>query len=122
MKFPTRGFSTSSTLPWYFQIEHLPGITNLAADATSRYPSPNSEMSSLTVTDQSELLIAAAITREAEEITSISWSLLAEETKNDPVLSVLITAIAEGFSQEYPSLSAYSRYRDSLYTNDGVVL
>ena len=110
------------TLPWYFQIEHLPGITNLAADATSRYPSPNSEMSSLTVTDQSELLIAAAISREAEEITSISWSLLAEETKNDPVLSILITAIAEGFSQEYPSLSAYSRYRDSLYTTDGVVL
>ena len=110
------------TLPWYFRIEYLPGKTNLAADATSRYPAPNSEMAPLTVTDQSEFLIAAAISREAEEITTISWSLLADETIKDPVLSVLITAIAEGFTQEYPSLSAYMRYRESLYITENVIL
>ena len=82
------------TLPWYFRIEHLPGNTNLAADDTSRYPSPNSEMSSLNVTDQSEFLIAAAITKEIEDSTTIYWSLLAKETINDPVLSVLMTAMA----------------------------
>jgi len=27
------------TLPWHFMISHLPGNTNLAADATSRHPS-----------------------------------------------------------------------------------
>ena len=27
------------TLPWYFEIAYLPGITNHAADATSRHPS-----------------------------------------------------------------------------------
>ena len=28
------------TLPWHFQIIHLPGKTNFAAHATSRHPSP----------------------------------------------------------------------------------
>ena len=28
------------TLPWKFNIAHLPGRTNHAADATSRHPSP----------------------------------------------------------------------------------
>ena len=110
------------TLPWHFRVKHLPGKTNLAADATSRFPAIGSEVSALTVADQSEVLITAAISKETEEVTSISWSLLAEETKKDPVLSVLMTAIQEGFYGEYPSLSAYVRYQDSLYVNDGVVL
>ena len=110
------------TLPWHFEIKHLPGKTNLAADATSRYPAPDIELSALTVSDQSELLIAAAISNEAEEITSLSWEVLAEETRKDPVLSLLVTAIQEGFRQEQPQLSEYTRYKECLYETDGVVL
>ena len=32
------------TLPWHFMISHLPGNTNLAADATSRHPSSGDQM------------------------------------------------------------------------------
>ena len=110
------------TLPWRFRVEYLPGKTNLAADAASRYPAPDTDLSTLTVSDQSEFLIAAAISKETEEITAISWSLLIEETQKDPILPVLLTAIAEGFTQEYPSLSDYIRYKDSFYVNDGLVL
>jgi hypothetical protein len=108
------------TLPWHFRIAHLPGNTNHAADATSRHPSPTTEVP--TLGDHSETLIAAAISREAEDITTIPWSLLAQETTKDPALSVLLTAISEEFAHDYPSISAYMRYRDSLYINDGVVL
>ena len=110
------------TLPWYFRIEHLPGTTNLAADAASRYPAPDHEVSTLTHADHSESIIAAAISREAEDATTISWSRLAHETMHDPSLSALITAIKEGFTQEYPMLTSYIRYKESLYVIDGVVL
>ena len=110
------------TLPWHFRVEHLPGTTNLAADAASRYPVMDSELSALSVADLSEVIITAAISRETEEVTSISWSRLAEETMKDHTLATLMTAIQEGFCGEYPSLSAYARYRDSLYVTDGVVL
>ena len=110
------------TLPWHFRVEHLPGKTNHAADAASRYPAPDTEISMLTTHDQSEFLVTAVISKEAENIISIAWPLLIEETQKDPVLAVLLTAIAEGFSQEYPSLSDYLRYKECLYVNDGVVM
>ena len=110
------------TLPWHFQVKHLPGKTNLAADATSRYPAPSMNLSTLTVADQAESLIAAAISSDTEEITSLSWELLAKETMKDPVLSLLMTAIDEEFTKEYPQLSEYMRYKDHVYVSDGVLL
>ena len=82
----------------------------------------DAELSALSVSDLSEIIITAAISRETEEVTSISWSRLAEETRKDHILSTLMTAIQEGFCGDYPSLSEYVRYRDSLYIADGVVL
>ena len=32
------------TLGWLFNIEHLPGLSNLFPDAVSRHPSPNGEL------------------------------------------------------------------------------
>ncbi len=110
------------TLPWYFRIAYMPGKTNHAADATSRHPSPYTDVSMLLFEDYSESCIAASISRDAEQITTIPWSLLAQETSKDPVLSDLLSAIAEEFKHDYPSISAYMRYRDSLYITDGVVL
>ena len=110
------------TLPWHFRVKHLPGKTNLAADAASRYPSPSTNLSILTLADQSEFLIAAAISSETEEITSLSWELLANATSKDPILSLLMTAIDEEFTNEYPQLSEYMRYKDHVYVSDGVLL
>ena len=47
-------------LPWLFEVHYMPGKTNLAADAASRYPSLINEMNShdSDLTDES-LLIAS---------------------------------------------------------------
>ena len=110
------------TLPWRFRTVHLPGKTNHAADAASRYPSPEAEVSLITAADQSENLMAAAISHEAESITTVSWDLLAEETNKDKILSTLMMAVDEGFAGEYEDISEYTRYRESLYITDGVIL
>ena len=74
---------------WYFRTAYLPGKTNHAADATSRHPSPYTDVSMLLFEDYSESFIADSISRDAEQITTIPWSLLAQETSKDPVLSCL---------------------------------
>ena len=71
------------TLPWRFIIQHMPGRSNLAADAASRYPTPGSSGEQWSAGDLSEHLMIAAISSEAESITSVSWELLAEETHKD---------------------------------------
>ena len=110
------------TLPWRFRVIHLPGKTNHAADAASRYPCPDINADAASAADQSEHLMAAAISNEAESITTVSWGVLAEETKKDRILSSLMIAIDEGFSGDCDQLSEYMRYRDSLYITDGVIL
>ena len=60
------------SLPWSFKIIHLPGKTNWAADATSRYPSPSGKTSS--DADHSALAFTAAIRREAEAMSTIPWA------------------------------------------------
>ena len=110
------------TLPWHFHTAHMPGKTNHAADAASRYPAQCLEASSLTVGDYSELLMNAAISRETGDLIAVSWSLLADETKKDSILSKLMSAIEHGFATLYDEISDYVRYRDSLYITDGVIL
>ena len=111
------------TLPWRFSIHHLPGTTNLAADAASRYPDPESSFTQLSLADQSEHLMMAAIGSEAESIMTVSWDLLAEETSKDRILKILKTAIEEGFSRNLGvDIADYTRYRDSLYITEGVIL
>ena len=64
----------------------------------------------------------AAISSEAESITSVSWELLAEETHKDKILKVLMRAIQEGFAGTYEGISDFMRYRDSLYITEDVIL
>merc|ERR1711963_677308 len=105
------------TLPWRFSIKHLPGKTNMAADAASRYPAPDIETNVSTLTDGDELegIIAAAISREVKDITAISWELIAEETGKDETLSSVIRAINDGLADNDPTISEYQRYLESLY-------
>ena len=69
------------SLPWRFTIIHMPGKTNLAADATSRHPSPSIAVNCLGINDHIEHAIAATIQREAADIVSLSWRRIAEETE-----------------------------------------
>ena len=107
------------TLPWYFEISYLPGKTNHMADAMSRYPSPNGEVGD---EDRIEAILVASIESEAQDLTTISWEIIADKTKLDPVLSKLIIAIDENFKGSYPELQPYLKHRDALYKQDGVVI
>lgn len=113
------------TLPWRFSIIHMPGRSNLAADATSRHPSPSIAVSSLAVVDQMEHALAAAIQREAAEISALPWSRIVEETQNDHNMRALVQTVANGFpvtDKDLPHASPFWQYRDALYISDGAVL
>ena len=110
------------TLPWNFRIAHAPGRTNGAADAASRHPSGGIQDSFVSFEDCSESLFISSLSQAAEEFTSIPWTLIAQETSSDPVLSQLLAAIAEGFIENRPGISDFMRYKDFLYSCDGVIL
>ena len=109
------------TLPWYFRIEYMPGTSNDFADAMSRYPSSYSNDE--TVEDISESMIATAICREMGELVAISWECLATETRKDQILSTLYNALTNDEDwTEIQSIEEYSKYFESLYISEGVIL
>ena len=113
------------TLPWYFQISHLPGVSNDAADAISRYPSPSGSINLLEANDLVESAIMATIQSGASSDFSISWKTIAHETMTDPVMKPLLNCVRTGFLEfhnEDPSIKPFWKYRDALYELDGVIL
>lgn len=112
------------TLPWHFRIEHMPGETNSAADAVSRYPSTVTH-DDISMSDISESMVAASISRDMETVTTISWDRLASETQKDNILRTLLNALTTRSDDELeinPCLRDYEKYVDSLYVSDGVIL
>ena len=107
------------TLPWYFKIYHMPGKTNSAADATSRYPSPSNPE-----TFDDELAMTAAIHSESNKLIGISWECLVNATKEDTAMSKLLKVIQEGYpdNAKESGIAIYWMYRESLYILDGVVM
>jgi hypothetical protein len=121
------------TLPWHFTIVHLPGKTNLAADATSRHPSPighidgllqdcgeidlagvYDSLASIQCADGNEHAFIAAICQDALAVTSLSWTAIATATKNDSAMASLIDTIGLGFPVEHkdlPHAVPFWRYR-----------
>ena len=102
----------------------MPGSTNSAADAASRKPSAASHASvhELSFADAEEVAIVAGINRDVENTLALSWSLLAQETKQDDVLQTLLRAIQDDFKGTYPGIEPFARYRDSLHIQDGVIM
>ena len=102
----------------------MPGSTNSAADAASRKPSAASHASvhELSFADAEEVAIVAGINRDVENTLALSWSLLAQETKQDDVLQTLLRAIQDDFKGTYPGIEPFARYRDSLHIQDGFIM
>ena len=119
-------------LPWKFDIAHMPGISNRAADAASQYPSQshvdiNLVQNLLTTEDHSEVALNKAIMHNAYELTNLSWDTISETTCSDPVLSVLYNCIREGFPPDSNSLEPSSHQfwniRNALYiTEEDVIM
>jgi hypothetical protein len=117
------------TLPWHFEIYHLPGKSNLAADAMSRHPSPNtSQECSVTINDLPDIIESAfmsAIKQDVEKLQVIPYSLIASETAADPSMSKLCKLIETGFvnyAHDDTTISKFWPIRDALYIQDGVIL
>ena len=118
------------TLPWSFDIAHLPGKTNSAADATSRHPSPANEFAELrslsrhSEMDDAESAMAASLRHETHDIIAISRERIATETASDPTMRLLLDTIQEGFPDDRcaanDDIAAFWTYRDSLNVTDGV--
>jgi hypothetical protein len=79
------------TLPWRFDIMHMPGKANHAADATSCHPSPTGSTHGNGIPDYMETVLMGAIQRESRELTTLS-----QETARDPSMSTLLQLVARG--------------------------
>ena len=116
------------TLPWQFNITHLPGKSNLAADATSRYPVSSEPLSPDTQivheVNDSESAIMSSISEEVNDVFTMTWPQIAQETSADTFLRNLIKLIREGFTlQDKDSVTTQIWHiRDSLYEQNGVIL
>ncbi|KAK3702077.1 hypothetical protein QZH41_014766 [Actinostola sp. cb2023] len=117
------------TLPWRFDIVHLPGKSNHAADATSRHPSPSGSAngfspSSLDEPEIIESALMASIRKDAQELGTIPWSLLAQETAADPSFNHLLKSIEQegSINSQDPALASLSPICESIYSQEGVLL
>ena len=111
------------TLPWHFQIEHMPGTTNSVADAMSRHPTPNLDTNEFE--EISESMISSSICRELEDKTTISWECIASETGKDQTMSSLIKALSDPYRDQWketPLFHEYGKYFDTLYILEGVIM
>ena len=117
------------TLPWRFEIRHLPGTSNHAADATSRHPSQSStentvSLGSPSFPDIAELALMNTIRNDTQELGTISWSLLATETAADVSLGPLLRSVEQGkpIASDDPTLTSLRPICESLYAEEGVLL
>jgi len=115
------------TLPWHFNVIHLPGKTNHAADATSRHPSETSEIS--TLLSHQDMIEVAGSTNLKHSVTdsiAILWDDLFSATSADTGMTALRSAVENGFSgtarPDHPEITSYWPFRHSLFVVDGVVL
>ena len=117
---------------WRFDIAHLPGKTNCAADAASRHlvscnlvaTISHQEYDSPDVVEQA---LVAALQLAATDILCLQWHELAQRTKNDLVLNDLLHAVESGFNADCfnanrVGLRQYLPFRDGYYVLDGVIL
>ena len=83
------------TLMRRFEIAHLPGMTNQAADATSRYLVPcdyltTIESADCASPDHEETALLAAVEQDISHNLCLQWSELAHETDSDSALKKLL--------------------------------
>ena len=118
------------TLPWRFDIKHLPGKTNHAADATSRHTSPSSSVHGTSlgmssIPDLVESALMASIRQDTQDVGNISWSLLGREKASDTALSSLLKLIEQGnpsLARNDHSLAPLWPICESVYAQEGVLL
>ena len=115
---------------WRFDIAHLPGSTNIAADAASRHPATSEFFATISgakrdfINSVKEALLALLRQNTRDELT-LNWDEVARHTANNAVLNDLLSAIQSNFDVNCPpkgGIRQYLPYRDEFYISDGVIL
>ena len=100
----------------------MPGKSNSFANAVSRHPSPNGELSD---GDVAEIALVGTNGKRASTCKPILWHEIITESKLDAELSQLSKTINFGFPSEMknlnPLLSKYWKIRSVLTVSDGVI-
>ena len=95
------------TLMWRFDIAHLSGSTNTAADATSRHPATSEFFATISGAERDsidsleEALLASVRQNTHDELTS-NWDEIARHTTSDAALNDLLSAIQSNFDVNFP--------------------
>ena len=111
------------TLPWRFSIVHLPGDTNSAADAISRYPTTHDPEAQ--IFSEEEEAEVSAIKFSMQSDLTVSWDDMVSHTQQDPDLCAILVYIQDGFPTNCPDsevLHSFWQYRKALYELDGVIM
>ena len=132
------------TLQFQFQMIHLPGVRNKAADAISRHPSkaPGEQIhlpddvatihsptttfpSNHTSATADEGLQLAAVSS-LSTFKAVTWDAVQQATNSDPTMLSLLKRIELGFPKQkidmLEELHQYFPHREHLWTIDGVIL
>ena len=109
------------TLPYSFEIIHVPGTSNVvrAADTLSRHPAGNERIDDEEVQSSRAFAVSQAV-----GIESITWDKVKEAASLDDECISLVLQITDGFPDQKnslpPMLQRYWGMRDDLYVIDGV--
>ena len=102
------------TMMYKFHAQHIPGVLNFAADATSRHPSAEAKSHLLSlmaeiednetspISDAENLHTAMVNAVRAADDEVVSWDLVKEATSKDDVCMYLCNAIENGFPATKP--------------------
>ena len=92
---------------WRFDIAHLPGLINTAADPASRHPATSeffatiSGVESDSIDSLEEALLASVRQNTRDELT-LNWDEIARHTASDAALNDLLSAIQSNFDINFP--------------------
>ena len=115
---------------WRFDIAHLPGSTNTAADAASRHPATSEFFAIISGAERDsidsleEALLASLRQNTRDELT-LNWDKIARHTASDAALNDLLSTIQSNFDVNCPpegGICQYLPYRGGFYISDGVIL
>ena len=133
------------TMPWRFEIHHVPGRLIPAPDATSRSPHQRGKDETPLVepdcidasaalaairavheVDDMETCVISAARSSLPSIRAVTWERVRDETSRDVYLLQLIDMAEQGFPASPEAiplqLLPYWRFRDKLSAVDGVVM
>ena len=115
---------------WRFDIAHLPGSTNTAADAASRHPATSEFFATISGAERDPLdslkeALLASLRRNTRNELTLNWDEIARHTAGDAALNDLLIVIQSNFDVNFPpkeGIRQYLPYRDGFYISDGVVI